>query len=197
MDYQESPLAEDELKRFFRQLVGAITWCERLGKVSIPPESLRNSELRPPAFGMVPDTGERCRWVERIGGRREELLARRCYGLRPLAGDARASDLAGGRLLLFYPDETLSDGAAELSSYGLFDFDNEPPWDALVWYVPSDRWPEDDRLTSFGVYWIPPQLLDLADAGVQVNPEACIRWADQTDIAFTRSIRWLWQQSAD
>ena len=41
-------------------------------------------------------------------------------------------DLAGGRLLLYAPDENLCDGAAQSSSKGFFDVDNIPPWDTWI-----------------------------------------------------------------
>jgi hypothetical protein len=30
------------------------------------------------------------------------------------------------------------------------------------------------------VSWVPPQLLELANAGVEVNPEQCILWAPES-----------------
>ena len=77
-----------------------------------------------------------------------------------------SDDEKGGRLLLFVPSETLFDGAAQLSSNGFFDADNVPPWDIWV-----------DFSEGTLVSWVPPALLDVAQMGIYVNPEACIRWA--------------------
>jgi len=66
----------------------------------------------------------------------------------------------------YTPSENLACGAAEASSNGFFDVNNVPPWD--IWVDFSER-----TLVS----WVPPGLLDVAQMGIYVNPEACIRWA--------------------
>jgi hypothetical protein len=72
-----------------------------------------------------------------------------------------------GRLLLYIPEENLACGAAEFSSNGFFDVNNVPPWD--LWVAFSER-----TLVS----WIPPQVIETAQLGIDANPEACISWAD-------------------
>jgi hypothetical protein len=71
-----------------------------------------------------------------------------------------------GRLLLYAPDENLFDGAAQYASKGFFNVDNVPPWDTWVCFF-------EEYLVS----WVPPQLLELANAGIEANPERCILWA--------------------
>jgi hypothetical protein len=78
---------------------------------------------------------------------------------------------AAGKLLLFYPNETLCDGAACQSSNGFFDNWNIPPWDTWIWYSGLPH--ESQVLYS----WVPSQFIELASTGVSVNPEQCIRWA--------------------
>jgi hypothetical protein len=62
-------------------------------------------------------------------------------GTLPLAAGSRhvsatpTTDLSGGRLLVFDPDGTLSDGAAAVGSRRFFDDDIIPPWDCWVLYV--------------------------------------------------------------
>jgi hypothetical protein len=72
-----------------------------------------------------------------------------------------------GRLLLYWPDENLACGGAEVSSHGFFDVNNVPPWD--LWVAFSER-----TLVS----WVPAQVIEIAQLGIDANPEACIRWAD-------------------
>jgi hypothetical protein len=96
-----------------------------------------------------------------------------------------------GRLLLFDPDGTLSDGAASEASNGFFDVDNVPPWDTWVWYA-EDRDISKGGWTMFASYlvaWVPPHALELVEAGIWVNPEECIRWAAAVDTSFTRRLR--------
>jgi len=68
---------------------------------------------------------------------------------------------AGGQLLLYNPNENLACGAAEHSSNEFFDVNNVPPWDIWVDF-------SEDTLTS----WVPPALVDVAQTGIDVNPEA-------------------------
>ena len=80
-------------------------------------------------------------------------------------------DLQSGRLLLYAPDENLFDGAAQVQSKGFFTVDNIPPWDTWVCFF-----------EQYLVSWVPPALLELADAGVDLNPEQCSLWAPDTGL---------------
>ncbi len=97
---------------------------------------------------------------------------------RPIGG------LAGGRLVAYMPEVNLCDGAAEYSSEGYFDVDNIPPWDTWVWYACGSS-----ILPSHLVAWVPPQFIDVAQAGLEVNPEQCIRWFDEMKTSFAESLR--------
>jgi hypothetical protein len=81
-----------------------------------------------------------------------------------------------GRLLHFDPSASLSDGAAQVASEGFFDADNTPPEDTWVDFVekPEGRWTAFD---SYLVCWIPAELVEAAIAGIEANPEECLRWA--------------------
>jgi hypothetical protein len=107
------------------------------------------------------------------------------------------NDLCGGRLLVCYHNSTLSDGAAQLESKGLFDEDDIPPVDTWVWIVDDvDEYRTSDGIvwqspTDYLVAWIPPMLLELANAGIEVSPEQCICWLDTLTIPFAESLRKL------
>lgn len=75
--------------------------------------------------------------------------------------------VAGGRLLLYWPAENVSDGASEQATRGFFDVDDAPPWDTWVTY-------SQGTLLS----WVPAQLLDLVKAGIDANAVGCIQWLD-------------------
>lgn len=86
----------------------------------------------------------------------------------------RARNLADGRLLLFFPNHSLTDGAAHAASGGLVDYENCPPpatW--VAWFGQADSF--YDCLLA----WIPASAVRAVDDGVNVNPEECIQWADQ------------------
>ena len=120
---------------------------------------LRSPELKP-SFGLD-EFGDDALWAKAVA----EVVAMRS---RLTAGESaeRRNTNAGGRLLLYTPSENFACGAAEASTNGFFDVNNVPPWD--IWVDFSER-----TLVS----WVPPGLLDVAQMGIDMNPEACICWA--------------------
>jgi hypothetical protein len=121
--------------------------------------TLRSTELKP-GFGLD-EFGDDAVWAQSV----TEVVAQRS---RLTAGTpAERGDLnVGGRLLLYSPSENLACGAAKASSNGFFDVNNVPPWD--IWI---------DFSEGTLVSWVPPALLDVAQMGIDTNPEECIRWA--------------------
>ena len=71
-----------------------------------------------------------------------------------------------GRILAYWPGENLADGAARSATAGFFDVNNVPPWDTWLAFV-------DGALYA----WVPAELVDRVQQGIDVNPEECIRWA--------------------
>jgi hypothetical protein len=95
---------------------------------------------------------------------------------------------AGGRLLAYFPDLDLVDGAAEVESGGFFDVHNTPPWDTWVAYVEDER-PASSMHRCYLVAWVPRALVPAAQAGIDVNPEECILWLDDTPTALAAALR--------
>lgn len=87
--------------------------------------------------------------------------------------------LSSGRRLLCDPFASLSDGAACVQSAGFFDNHNVPPWDTWVCVAG----------VSCLLSWVPPPYVELVNAGVEVNPEECIVWADRCDWPFAEILR--------
>lgn len=99
-----------------------------------------------------------------------------------------SGDLHGGRLLIYFPDLELADGAAELESRGFLDVNNAPPWDTWVAFIQhgQSNW-------SHLISWVPREFVPLADAGIRVNPEECILWLDEAEVDLKKRqlFRWL------
>ena len=144
---------------------GALRLLERdsgLGMFGRP--LLRSPELRPQKdLDGAEDEKQRAGIVEQVIETRASCL--RSSGV--LIAEAEEVELAGGRLLLYFPLENLADGAAEVASAGVLDLNNTPPWDTWVGF-------SQETLVS----WIPAWLVPLVQDGVAVNPEECIRWAE-------------------
>ena len=121
--------------------------------------NLRSPELKPTS--SLDESGDDALWAKAVA----EVIARRSRLTAGTSAEKRDINV-GGRLLLYAPSENLACGAAEASSNGFFDVNNVPPWDIWV-----------DFSEGTLVSWVPPALLDVAQMGIYVNPEACIRWA--------------------
>ena len=108
-----------------------------------------------------------------------------------------ATDLCGGRLLAYFPDESLADGVALMKSEGFFDADNIPPYDTWVWIVRNVRafdyrdGGQGELEANYLVAWVPPDFVALAGAGVDANPQECILWLDTLDDEFVQSLKRL------
>ncbi len=165
--------ARDELSEFRRRLAEVIAWCAGRDGAADPKNSLRTPALQPPAFGDYRQPLEaRQAIVDAVVEKRATLLRREGrYSEHP------AEDLAGGRLLICAPDESVWDAVSQSESQGFFDDLDIPAWDTWLCF-PREL-----------ISWVPPPLVPLAEAGIHVNPVECIRWAVDEDTAFTRQLR--------
>jgi hypothetical protein len=126
---------------------------------------LRTSALKPnsPIGDYRNEEDERKSLVSSVVHKRSELLHAQGQGALPNVGEAQGN----GRILIYVPGENFADGASEAASSGFFDLYDAPPWD--IWVAYSDR-----TLLA----WVPPQLIGLAQSGIDVNPVDCIHWLD-------------------
>jgi hypothetical protein len=183
---------KEKIDMFFILLAETITWCSRPDVGIDPKNSLRFIE--PDDFCL--DSRESR--VYGITVRRNHLLLK--AGVSKLQP---AKDLSGGRLILFEPDATMSDGVAQDVSQGYFDVHNVPPFDTWVWYVDEQfdvgevhaqsiatsqtPWQPSEYL----IVWVPSRFLELANAGIEVIPEQCVDWFNKHDLLFSRRLREL------
>ena len=97
-----------------------------------------------------------------------------------------------GRLLCYFPEANLADGAAEVASEGFFDINNIPPWDTWVGLYRSDLLDVGHKV--YLISYVPEMFLRHAGKGVDVNPEQCIMWLHDADTPVgnvLRSEQWL------
>jgi hypothetical protein len=121
-------------------------------------EQLRSPALHPAAsIAEIRTNDERAELVREVIQKRSALIHI----------PEQSTNLSSGKLLLYCPDENLACGAAKYSSRGFFDDDNVPPW---------DTWVSFSRGTLLS--WVPPSLVGMVQAGIDVNPESCILWMD-------------------
>jgi hypothetical protein len=130
-----------------------------------PSAQFRSPAPAPSAFGAASFRGETRNIPTR--GAVEALVQRRAELLPSHARERRKGMLLRGRLLLFAPQDSLSDGAATVASEGFFDVDNVPAWDTWLYF-------DGQTLLS----WVAHPLISKVQSGIDANPEGCIKWAD-------------------
>jgi hypothetical protein len=153
--------------RLRRSLREAVAWCGARAFLDDGP--WREHPLRSPALrdvarehhAVYSDFGI----VEEVVIERHNLLI--CAGRRAAEG----AD-AGARVLGFYVDDTLSEGATEAASNGWFDSDDLSPWDTWIGGVTL---PGPRRLL---LSWVPAAWVDRVAAGTQVSSTDCIAFLD-------------------
>ena len=163
------------VKQFELYLAQTILWCAPRVDVSNPKNCLRTPELRPRVFERDRFSAVDFVAIERIR-----------YGGIEFRDAQVPKDLGGGRLLAYFPETNLYDGAAEIHTDGFLDVDNLPGWDTWVAFF------EDEPETNYGSYliaWIPSEFVELVSEGIAYNPEECIMWLSDTDISFAQQLR--------
>jgi len=171
------------MQPFWQRVAETIAWCLPRADPSDPRHSLRSEEITNDEikdWDLEKNYVGCMRWLSQV--RRSKL--------ETTVPVAATPDLCDGRLVLFFPDQNLSDGAAEAESRGFFDLYNTPPWDAWVAFVSSDgNFGEGNSnrcRTNYLVAWVPPVFVKDAASGIRVNPEECIQWLDETDVSLAK-----------
>jgi hypothetical protein len=153
------------------RIAQAIAWCEPRFDARAIAASLRSDQLRP----RVLET-DRATIVHHVVHQRTVDNA-----VRAAIPARTRADLRGGRLLVYFPDFELADGAAEAETSGFFDVNDAPPWDTWVSLC------SDPELTGHGlaavylVSWVPPALVASVQRGIDVGMTGCIAWLEETN----------------
>lgn len=153
----------------YSRIAQTIAWCRQILHEPNWRPDLRTESLRPILLHdgidlTVCDTGRSREWR-----------------IRPRVQDTQIMpDLAGGRLMIFYPDANLTDGSAAEVSERFFDDFNIPPWDTWISFF-VDNTIKPPHNSRYLLAYVPVELIELADHAIRINPEECIVWLDQTE----------------
>jgi hypothetical protein len=93
---------------------------------------------------------------------------------------------ASGRLLAYFPDAELFDGAALAATQGFFDLHSAPPWATWVGYFEEEA-DSDSAYVKYLLAWVPERLIECATAGIAVDCTQSIQWVEDTRL----EIRWI------
>jgi hypothetical protein len=170
------------------RIAETMAWCAGRARLGDMRDCLRSAELRPLLARDEP-LGITAEIVDEMAERRARALRElfRKYPTQP----AGARALGGGRLLVFDPGSSLSDGAAAVESAGFFDDHNVPPWDCWSAVVVDTQasmvgWRPFD---SYVVCWIEAGLVEAVGRAIGINPEECLRWADEVPTPLLTGLR--------
>lgn len=166
------------LEQFKVRLAQTIFWCASRAHNANPATALRTPELRPRLMEK-----NRSSTVNTV------VYARELFGGVDIRKATIPTALGGGRLLVYFPNNDLACGAAEQETAGFFDVNNIPPWDTWVDFF-QDETPNIDSFdTEYLIAWVPPELVSLANEGINVNPEQCIIWLTETSVEVAKALR--------
>jgi hypothetical protein len=164
-----------ELDDLDQRLLEAVSWCTRHSNLKRTRRCLRPARMAPPPLPID-------RWVAVetvIAARRAEFKHTR---------DVTLND-SPGQLLVYFPDASRVDGAAEVASQDFFDVHSAPPCGTWVGYF-EERGSDPSR-SSYLLAWVPQLFLDLARDGVDANHEKCIVWLSDTHLALRHILKHL------
>ena len=168
-------LCDDE--DFFVRLREAVEWAVDHSQGTDPRRSLRTHHLSPQLL-----TADRACEVRAVSCYRTTSL-----GKRPHRAVRDPTDLKDGRLVAFFPDAQLADGAAEAETQGYFDLHNTPPWDTWVGLFRADR-----HASGFEMYlvaYVPHRFVALAGGGGDICPDGSLMWLVETDVPLARELK--------
>jgi len=161
------------------RLAEAIAWCNPRASSHDPKNCLRNGSWLPSYFSE-----------DRINLVNSVVAARRyCLPEQQITPVRFTDDLKGGKLLVYFPDAELSDGAAEVASRGFFDVHNAPAWDTWVGLFEDDVRGPDLSYKTYLISYVPEPLVKLVNDGVEVNPEECIMWLENSTTSLRRHFK--------
>ena len=142
---------------FKRLLAETVAWCGHRASITEARQSLRTLPLKTHDLSTM--NQEELREVaDNLFQERARLLGPN--RILPNTG------LARGRLLICYPEESVWDGAAQAASHEFFDVADIPAWDTWCYCGVEDK----TETTFFIVSWVPPDFIEVAQKGVEVNP---------------------------
>jgi len=159
--------SEAEEQNFDARLNETRIWCSLHGEFADPAASLRSEQLKPE---VMVGKGSEAAWNHLHPDVAGSVLRLSEIRANLIKSDGKPASQHAGRLLVFWPEETLDCGAATFSSRGYFDAGNAPPWDTWLWFGQVRNQPP--ALIS----WVPDEFIPLVEEGLAANPEQCIQW---------------------
>lgn len=169
---------------FVKRLNETIAWCVPRVNVNDPKYCLRSQQLRPDyKFDSEPKYDVDI-WAASIQMISQVVKTRSQLLMPPTALSTEPDiDLAGGRLLVHFLDESNNNGVtADITSFFL-DNNDTPPWDTWVGaFIPkalADQRPDEVPVAySFLISWVPPAFHETVNEATESECVGMLMWAD-------------------
>lgn len=160
---------------FKENLTQTIWWCSQKSDITNPYECLRTEELRPEIF------------EESRASAVQTVIYRRLTQGEPVIRNLKPSkNLAGGKLIVYFPNMNLACGVSQDITEGFFDHNNVPPWDTWISYFNDSS--KHINEASYLVSWIPPVFIDSVDKAINAIPEECVLWLEDSDTKISKKL---------
>jgi hypothetical protein len=151
-------------------------WCLDRVNLLAPSMGLRSPMIRPvttlvnnrPGLVILTPEPDRVEIVNEVARARREIIVQNTH---------RQRERRLGRMLLYRPEMTFSDGASEDLSRGFYDAHSQPPWDCWLAYV------LEGDLAPGLICWIPKVLFPVAEAGMSANCDDSLTWIGEARVA--------------
>jgi hypothetical protein len=150
---------------FIKRAVRTVAWC--LHRLELSGDTAALWSILPPQYAPLHRLSDEAR--QPVLAPIFETQARFYDSLAQKPDSEYLDDFRRGRIVVFFPDVTLSDGVAQIESSGFFDYDNYPPFDTWLYYVNRT-----DGLIAQVLAWVPPPFIKHTDNAIQMCAEECI-----------------------
>ena len=144
------------ISELIRSLSETAEWCSSRPKPWNALRSFRSPEIAA-EFGCSTYKG----WVSSVIDERRRILKRNIFSPVP--------PIQAGKILVYYPDESLNHGIEQIETEGFVTECNVPPWDTWVAYIYTKN-------ENYLVSWVPQEMVDLVSYGIECSPEQCFDW---------------------
>jgi hypothetical protein len=167
----------DSLETFIERLPETVAWCSRVTEMGDLAKAFRSDRLEPWIW-----SDGRKKMIESVASPRNWDVGRNA--------ERDIAKLPKGRLLVYYPDLTLTEGATQAETRGFFDIYDAPPWDTWMAYFCETEINRDQFSYPYLVSWVPEVLVDIVTRGIGVSSTECIVWLDEyEDLALYKALK--------
>lgn len=149
------------------RIAQTIAWCGKPSTYKLTDTPLRTYAIQARAFHQGGDD-----MVCDVGRQRQQALQ-----WQSISDLEQYRDLAGGKLLLYFPQHDLEDGMAEIESQGYFDRHSTPPWDTWIAFGQVSTASSQMALLAY----VPAKYVEVVEFCLGLHGGVCLRWLGDGD----------------